>query len=389
MNCPPGPGPDGPSSAPSDGSGPRGSHGEAGRTPEDGNVHLIGLLNILLERRHRLVASAALVAGLIVGITLLLPRTWTSSAAFLPQGDQLQSSRLSSLAAQFGVGVPLQGGGESPQFYADLMRSEALLKEVVATEYGLPGPNGESARDTVGRDLISVYGVEDEDPDKELVDAVDELREDLWVTTDAETGVVRFSVEMESPGLARQVADRLIALVNEFNLQTRQSQAAEEAEFLEERVEEARSDLHAAEDSLEAFLETNRGYESSPTLRFEYQRLQRRVGLQQQVYTSLAQSYEEARISRVRNTPVITVVEPPERPANPDRRRLLMKGLLGLVLGFFLAALWTFWDEYLRGARDRLPDEHRRFVELWSDVRSEIGGLRRRLRATFSREAGS
>lgn len=344
-----------------------------------GEVTLIGLLNILLERRRRIFVLSILGAVAIVLVTLVLPRTWTSSGTFLPQGDQVQSSRLSSLAAQFGVSVPLQGGGESPQFYADLMRSESLLEEVVETEYPLPA-DGDTAR----TNLIRVYDVEKDDHERAVAEAVDALREDLWVTTNAETGVVRFSVEMESPELARGVAQRLVDLVNEFNLESRQTRAAEEADFLEERVEEARQDLLAAEDSLKGFLERNRSYQGSPTLRFEYQRLQRRVGLEEQVYTSLSQSYEEARISRVRNTPVITVVEAPQRPAKPDRRRLLLKGVLGILLGFFVAVVWSIWEEYLRGTREQVPGDYRRFAAHWGDIRQEIGSAWRRVRRGFS-----
>jgi uncharacterized protein involved in exopolysaccharide biosynthesis len=66
-------------------------------------------------------------------------------------------------------------------------------------------------------------------------------------------------------------------------------------------------------------------------LSFVYDRLVNNVTLRQQIYTSVAQAYEQARIDEVRDTPVITVVEAPLLPAKPDPRpffRMLVAGLL-------------------------------------------------------------
>lgn len=330
-------------------------------------LSLIGIVNLLLRRRRVVVGLSVSAAVLVVVVSLLFPRTWSSSATFLPEDDQIQSSQLSSLAAQFGVSAPLPGSsGQSPEFYADLMQSQSLLKEVVKTRY--PNDTSGSKPQRAGRELVSYYGIHEETPEREVAEAVEELRDDLSVSTVRETGVVRFSVSLESPDLAYQVADRILTLVNRFDRQTRQTQAAAEAQFLAERVAEAQSELLTAEDSLERFLENNRQYQSSPRLRFEQQRLQRRVELRQQVYRSLAESYEEARISRVRNTPVITVVEPPEVPVKPDRRYLTLRALLALVLGFLVGTMWSFGVEFLRGVERQQPAEYEEFQSLWANT---------------------
>jgi uncharacterized protein involved in exopolysaccharide biosynthesis len=75
-----------------------------------------------------------------------------------------------------------------------------------------------------------------------------------------------------------------------------------------------------AEDELQAFLQRNRDFRSSPQLSFAYDRLADNVSLRQQLYTAVAQAYEQARIEEVRDTPVITVVEAPMLPARPDPR---------------------------------------------------------------------
>jgi len=189
-------------------------------------------------------------------------------------------------------------------------------------------------------------------------------------------------VQTKWPELSVQVAERLLGLVNEFNLQTRQRQANAEREFVTLRLVEARAELAVAEDSMQAFLQSNRRIENSPQLGFDRDRLQRVVTLRQEVVISLAQALEQAKIEEVRNTPVITIVEEPYPPARPDRRRLIMKGLVSLALGLFLGIVAAFVVEFMTASRDRDPERYAEFRQLAADSRRDVrglwGGIRRR-----------
>ena len=79
--------------------------------------------------------------------------------------------------------------------------------------------------------------------------------------------------------LSRDVSRRMLELVGEFNLVTRQSRASTERAFIEDRLTEVAGELAAAEDSLEDFLRHNRRYDQSPELSFTYDRLYRQVQL--------------------------------------------------------------------------------------------------------------
>src|SRR5207245_1274848 len=119
-------------------------------------------------------------------------------------------------------------------------------------------------------------------------------RGDLTATAVAKTGVVRLAVTLRDPGLAAQVNQRLLDLLNEFNLRSRQTRAGQERQFVQQRLDEVRSDLGKAEDQLADFMRRNRQYASSPELSFQHDRLFREVSMQQQLFVSLAQSYEQA-----------------------------------------------------------------------------------------------
>jgi uncharacterized protein involved in exopolysaccharide biosynthesis len=298
----------------------------------------IGGLIEFLRVHRRLVLGTGLAAFLLVGVTTFVrPRGWTSTARFMPQTSEGALSRLSGLAATFGVSVPTTETGSSPAFYSELLQSRDIIRRTVETPYAFA-----AGGDSLGGTLVELFDAEGDTPGERRDAAAKELLESIDVTVSRETGTVSLEVTTRWPELSRQVATRMIALVSDFNLHRRQTKALAERRFVESRLAEARDSLRAVESRLQGFLQRNREYRNSPQLAFEYDRLDREVLMQQQVYTGLAQSYEAARIDEVRNTPVITVVEPPDLPAKPDARLALVKGILaglvGMGLGAFLAA---------------------------------------------------
>jgi uncharacterized protein involved in exopolysaccharide biosynthesis len=318
--------------------------------PDD--LALVGLARLVLAHRRAILSSGALALVLVVGFTLLQRRSYTSSAVFMPQASESPLARLSGLAAQFGFAVPGNEGSPPPAFYADLLESRGVLQRAVLTPYG-PYAVGDGG-DTVQRTLIDIYQVRGRTAGERRDAAVRRLRDDLRITVARETDLITLEVTTRSAALSQQVAARMVQLVGEFNLKTRQTRAGAERQFVEARLQDARSELKAAEDRLQVFLQRNRDFRSAPQLAFQYDRLQRDVTMRQELYTSLAQSFEQARIEEVRNTPVITIVEPANLPTSPDRRRTVLKGLLGLIAGLLIG---TFAVALRHAFRDlRSPD---------------------------------
>ncbi|HET9726835.1 MAG TPA: Wzz/FepE/Etk N-terminal domain-containing protein [Gemmatimonadales bacterium] len=304
-------------------------------------------------RQRRLMGALALVLAIITAVvTLILPRSYTSITTFMPQASQGKFAQLSGLAAEFGFNVSANEPAASPSFYAFLLQSRELLRSAVRTTFDLP------AKDTTRRaTLVEWYHPTGDTPAEREDEAIDHLRRDLRAATDGETGTVQLKVRNRSPRLAFEINSRLMDLVSDFNLQKRQSQAAAERRFVESQVKEAAGRLQAAEDRLKGFLQQNREYRTSPQLLFEYDRLFRAVTMQQGVYSSLAQAFEQARIDEVRNTPVLTLVDPPNLPAEPDRRWLLAKALLAALLGAMIGAFVALVRDFLgrTGGEARLP----------------------------------
>jgi len=328
-----------------------------GPDPSD-EISLIELINVVLKNRRMVVVTPLIVFVLVVAYAFLQPRTYTSSASFTPQSSSGSQSMAAGLAAQFGVSIPGGENAQSPQFYANLITSREILSPLLDATFTFA-----AEEEMISGTPAELFEIEGDSPGQVREKTREALKDRVSVSTDRETGLVTLSVQTLWPEFSHQLAASVLEQLNRFNLETRQSQASAERGFIERRLEVVQDSLRAAEDALEDFLQKNRQLDS-PQLQFVQDRLQRRVTMQQQVYTTLSQAYEQASIDEVRDTPVITVVEQPESPAIPDRRRLLLKGILALMVGGMLGIFGAFGREFMVRGRDTDSDEFEEFDRL-------------------------
>lgn len=288
-------------------------------------------------RQRRVALGIGLpIAGIGVALVFWMARTptYTAFASFIPQksGSGAGGTGLAGLAAQYGLAIGSGGDAESPEFYAELLGSRRLL---------LSAANGSYTPSLAPQvdppvSLIDLYGKEEKSAVRAREATLKRLRGDMSVKVSRTTGVVSVAVKAEDPAVARQIVQAMIDEVQAYNLSMRQSRAAAERRFVEDRLARMRDELAQTERNLQEFLRNNRQFDNSPELRFAYDRRQRDVNLRQQVVTSLTESFEQARVEEVRNTPVISLIETPEEPGLPNPRGRVRKSLLVLLAAGFL-----------------------------------------------------
>jgi uncharacterized protein involved in exopolysaccharide biosynthesis len=340
-------------------------------------ISIVEILSILLRYRVMIVGLALLV-GFFAGIkSLMSPMLYSTEAEFMPKGTRAQS-QLASLAQQVGLAV---GGdaGQSPQFYMDLIKSRPVLNEVGSKQYTVRTDSG-----TVRGDILTLFNAKGLNAAERRSFVVELLQGMIATSTAPKTGVITLTVRTTRPDLSVQIAGNLLDQVNAFNLNTRQQQASAERVFLEKRLAEARGELRAAEENLQAFMLENRDLKSSPTLALEFNRLNRTVDMRQQLYTGLAQAYEQAKIEEVRDLPVITVVEPPEIPLMPDRRHTLRKVMIAMLLSVFAGVVLAFVRNSLAANKSAQPDAFHEYAELRRDAIQDLTHPWRPIRRLFS-----
>lgn len=341
-------------------------------------------LVVMVLRQRQLVARVALAFTVAVLVFLVVRgRTYTSSTTFLPASAELSSSGVAGLAAQFGFAIPASVAGQSPDFYAELLQSSAILREVVSHEYDIVRRKGLFSSDTihVRGSLAQLLEIEKDTEDEAREEAIRKLRDMFSVTTGRQTGTVTVKVTTPWPSLSYQIAVRMMSLVEDFNLTQRQSQASSERRFIEERLALANEELQASIRRLERFLSENRSFGGSPALTFQHDRLSQEVSLRQRIVSGLTDGYEKARIEEVRDTPLLTTVESPRVPVLPDRRKALLKAAIALVGGALLGVVLAFMREMLSVSRRKDEPTAVELQRLTRELRSDLRRPWRVLRA--------
>jgi uncharacterized protein involved in exopolysaccharide biosynthesis len=304
------------------------------RTPSpDEGVTLPAFLQAMVADRRLVLALVVGAMAIALAVAVWRGQRWQAEASFLPQPvNAVLGTRGGDAAVAFRSETP----GESQDFYVSLVRSRELLTEVLRTPATRPPAGRAAAPAAVGERFIDRFAPGQADGRDREQEALDELRRHVAVRPDLKSGLVQLTTTADAPDEAEWLARRVLDLVNDFNLKRRQSRAAAERAFIEERLAQAREDLTAAEEALRAFGERNLAFDRAPRLAIEQQRLARRVELAQNTYRQLAEAREEARIEAVRTTPVITIVDAPEGSAHRPRLLALALGA-GFVVGVLLA----------------------------------------------------
>lgn len=352
---------------------------EEPRDPGESSRSLVSVLALLVRRRRVLVGLPLAVMVAAVLLSFLMTKRFTAQSRFLPETEGQVPGELAGLAADMGLGASLgAASGESLDFYGQLIRSHELLTEVILTEYEVPIEEG---RDTLRGNLLALYDIEGDTPEERLKVAK-QLLEDRHITVSPyrEANILVLRTDAPWPALAEAVNRRILTLVNAFNLDRRQTRAAQERDFLEERLERVRSELQEAENEVQQFVQSNRQWNEASEAALQYDRLQRQVRLAEQRYSAVIQSLDQAQVEAIRSMPVITVVDRPEGTALQTAPEPLVNGVLGLILGGGLAIAVVLGGELLSGARRTNPREYGDLRRALEEAASGIPWIGRKFR---------
>lgn len=333
---------------------------------ENEGISMLALGSVLLRWRRLIVVLLG--AGAVIGLANALskPRMYTSAATFVPHSSGGTPSGLALAASQLGVSVAPSGGDWGPPMYVEVINSRALLEPIAADTFAVSEEGGRRLT------LLQLLGIKGPTHEREVTSVVGALRGMISATEAKKLGGVTLTVKTKWPSVSLALADRLLQRINQFNLETRKSQAVAEREFVEAQAVESERALRSAEDRLQGFLQANRQIDGSPGLVFERDRLQREVARQSQLYTSWLQSREEARIREIRDIPVITVFESPRLPFKEEPRKVFLKTVMGGTAGAIIGVFLAFILGALSRAKRAESGDAREFRELLEGAKPQF-----------------
>lgn len=379
----------------------------------DEEVNLLDYWRVIWKRRWLIAGLCATAVSAALGISLLMPKIYESTATLLPQmeskegglGALLAASAVASGAQSLGISLP--GAPATPTDLFVAMLKSRIMADDIVKQFDL-------------KDLFKV---------KTMQEARKKLEGVTKITVSKEK-VIKITVEAEQPQLAADIANFYVANLDRLNRTLNVSKAGQNRAFIERRLSETQGNLVRAEEALKDFqmknktvaveaqskamieaaaqvqaqiaaqevqlqvmssylspdnpqlvpikssieelrkqlymLESGKGGKGMlpgdrlhpamitvPTLALEYGRLMRELKVQETLYTLLTSQYEQAKLAEARDTPTVQVLDPAvpaEKKSKPSiRLNVMIAGILALFVGIFLA----FFLEYLERIRQQ------------------------------------
>jgi len=253
---------------------------------------------------------------------------------------------LSGIASQFGVSIPNSNEIDlsSPSLYPELLRSRTfaeiiLEKEFYTEKFGkkLPLLNiltyGEGSSD-IGYDTL-------------ITEAAGILNgEYLRFDKDLKRPTSKIIVMAFEPEFAKDIADVVLVELEALNRSYKKQQVSQKTIFIENRIFTVTKDLEEIETALKDFNDKNRQI-SSPSLQLELDRIERDLDVQKNIYLTLKQQLELAKIEEIQGAPLMQILDQPQISMYPSNKNLLVSIILSGIFGLFLGLIAAFSRSYL------------------------------------------
>jgi len=315
-------------------------------------IDLIEVGKVLFLKKRTIIKITSIFFVLSVIYSLVATPYYESTITLYPAGELAEASSmlgdLQGIAESFGIsglsGTPIYN-------IPDIINSRRLKKEIVLQ-------NWESDLFASKVNLIQYWEL-DKPPLIDLgkiksfilpkkisinphysqtVDAVEVLSE-LITVNEENSGLISVSVLMEEPQLASEIANFIAEYVVKFVKEEQQKQAGKNREFVESRLSVSKIDLNNSEENLTNFRKKHPLALDSPELQQDRGRLIRTIEVNQQVFITLRQQLEIAKIDELKERLLINILdiaEPAIEKARPKRTLIV---LLSIISGIMLSSI--------------------------------------------------
>ena len=293
---------------------------------------------LILKDHVRIMVKAAIFCFLsaFIYVFIIAEEVFVSSATIIPANNENESPQITGLASQFGISLPGKSSGPS-QIYPQIIESRTLAKKMLYKTFF----SKKFGKEKTLLDLLT-QGYRKSGKESDVIEkfGLIEFSKKLFVDEDINTSIVTISVESFEPKLASDIAN---SLIDEFDIHQKQfntKQAEKKRIFIEERINEVSIDLRSAEEDLKEFRLKNKKYQDSPNLLLEFERLLREVEVQKQIYITLKEEFERAKIQEVEDGDIIYVIDRPEIPLESTKPKKAL--IIVLATSFGLGAAGAY-----------------------------------------------
>ncbi len=309
----------------------------------------VEICRTMLRRRQWFISIVGATVAITILIMLLTPNRYTSRAVILPSGKTESMSALKAMAGLVG-GMSMTDGTSSTLFPV-VLRSHLIADSLLSKNYRFM----HNGRDTVVN-LKEYIGRDDSD---RLYRGLAGMTS---IGTDKLTGEITVSVETEYPAFSQLLTSEYISQLENYNLNSRKSQASERVRYLSHELSSRFDSLTEAENALATFQQNNRNWAgtSDAYILKQLGRLKRDVEIKTKTYGYLLQEYEIARLDAQKDIPIVRVLDSaslPTQKSGPFRSiTVIASGFISFMIVAFMIFLLELIQNGIRTTDKRKID---------------------------------
>ena len=323
------------------------------------------LLAIVTHIKIIIIIPAVFIFLGFIYIQFIKEPLYSSRATVLIAKTGSSGSGLGQLASRFGVNltetadeVDLSDPNLLPELLrSDIFNSRILNKEFYTEKYGTELP------------LLAILSHGLSEPQISEEELYKLAKNKLSGIISYEKSIENFfsiiKVTSFSPVLSRELAKVVIDELSELNRLYKTQNIVEKTKFIEMRISTVEKDLEKSEEKLKNFQIQNRQI-SSPNLLLEQEKLITEVDIQKNIYITLKNQLEMAKIELIQKGTALAIVDPPILDIVPVNKNviltLILNGLFGVTLGVFIAFLLHYIKNTDVGKRRKLRSIYRLFL---------------------------
>ena len=341
-------------------------------------IDIMELLRKLAREWKRIVKWCAVAAVVGVVIALSLPKVYSVSSKMVPESvTHSGGGSLSSLASLAGISLGSMSTSDAvyPDLYPDIVSSTPFVVELFPVEVSF-----QDGKETVKADYYTylkeyqksawwsvilrapfkalgwcmdrlrgksepVEGFASLDPaaltveQEEIAKAV---RKSVQLSVDKKNSVISLTVTAQDPQVAAVISEEVIERLKTYVTNYRTEKSRQDVEYYETLYAEAKDAYFTSQQAYANYVDRNQGV-ILQRVKTEQERLQNEMNLNYQLYNACAQQLQTARAKVQQETPVFTIINPPQVPnkkSKPKRATILAACIF---LGGTLAAVRILW----------------------------------------------
>ncbi len=172
---------------------------------------------------------------------------------------------------------------------------------------------------------------------RKQLNVIKNMQNRISISLDDQTGILNLSVKMPDPLATAEIGQKCIVLLKNFVTNYRTSKARKDLDFDTKEMLKAKKSFEVSQNKLAEFRDSNTNLATAKSKTRE-QLLQSEYNLTFNVYNSLAQQVEQAKLKVQSQTPVVSVLQPmliPLDKSSPKRLYILIGSMFfGLFVSF-------------------------------------------------------